>query len=96
MNRTCSTSRLHQNRDQLLIGGHLPTQLLLLRRTTPESGKPQYCGAEREKSFHECFGSCTGSIISRRDAFGIDLAMATHDKALAIAAQAHGLKVLRT
>ena len=34
------------------------------------------------------------SALLWRDAFGTDLAMATHDNALAVAAQAHGLKVL--
>jgi uncharacterized protein len=34
------------------------------------------------------------SALLWQDAFGIDLAMATHDKALAVAAEAHGLKVL--
>jgi uncharacterized protein len=34
------------------------------------------------------------SALLWKDAFGNDLAMATHDKALAVAAQAHGLKVL--
>jgi uncharacterized protein len=34
------------------------------------------------------------SALLWRDAFGTDLAMATHDKALALAAQAHGLKIL--
>ena len=29
-----------------------------------------------------------------KDALGVDPVMATHDKALALAAQAHGLKVL--
>jgi predicted nucleic acid-binding protein len=34
------------------------------------------------------------SAILWKDALGIDPVMATHDKALALAAQAHGLKVL--
>jgi hypothetical protein len=34
------------------------------------------------------------SALMWRDAFGTELTMATHDKALALAAQAHGLKVL--
>jgi predicted nucleic acid-binding protein len=34
------------------------------------------------------------SALLWRDAFGADLRMATHDKALALAAQAHGLKIL--
>jgi uncharacterized protein len=34
------------------------------------------------------------SALMWRDAFGTDLAMATHDKALALAAQAHGLRIL--
>jgi predicted nucleic acid-binding protein len=34
------------------------------------------------------------SALLWRDAFGGDLIMATHDKALALAAQAHGLKIL--
>lgn len=34
------------------------------------------------------------SALLWRDAFGADLTMTTHDKALALAAQAHGLKVL--
>lgn len=34
------------------------------------------------------------SALQWRDAFGTDLALATHDKALALAAQAHGLKIL--
>jgi predicted nucleic acid-binding protein len=34
------------------------------------------------------------SALLWRDAFGADLVMATHDKALALAAQAHGLKVI--
>jgi predicted nucleic acid-binding protein len=36
------------------------------------------------------------SALLWKDAFGVDLAMATHDKALGLAAQAHGLKVLGT
>ena len=36
------------------------------------------------------------SALLWKDAFGIDPAMATHDKALGLAAQAHGLKVLGT
>jgi predicted nucleic acid-binding protein len=34
------------------------------------------------------------SALLWRDAFGEELSMATHDKALALAAQAHGLKTL--
>jgi predicted nucleic acid-binding protein len=34
------------------------------------------------------------SALLWRDAFGADPVMATHDKALALAAQAHGLKVI--
>jgi predicted nucleic acid-binding protein len=34
------------------------------------------------------------SALLWREAFGTDLAMATHDKALVLAAQAHGLKTL--
>jgi predicted nucleic acid-binding protein len=34
------------------------------------------------------------SALLWRDAFGTDLVVATHDKALALAAQAHGLKIL--
>jgi uncharacterized protein len=34
------------------------------------------------------------SALLWRDAVGTDLVMATHDKALAVAAQAHGLKVI--
>jgi predicted nucleic acid-binding protein len=34
------------------------------------------------------------SALLWKDAFGIDPSMATHDKALGLAAQAHGLKVL--
>jgi predicted nucleic acid-binding protein len=34
------------------------------------------------------------SALLWKDALGVDPAMATHDKALALAAQAHGLKVL--
>jgi predicted nucleic acid-binding protein len=34
------------------------------------------------------------SALLWRDTFGTDLVMATHDKALALAAQAHGLKIL--
>jgi predicted nucleic acid-binding protein len=36
------------------------------------------------------------SALLWRDAFGADLAMATHDKALAVAAQAHGIKTMGT
>ena len=36
------------------------------------------------------------SALLWKDALGIDPAMATHDKALGLAAQAHGLKVLGT
>jgi predicted nucleic acid-binding protein len=36
------------------------------------------------------------SALSWKDEFGLDPAMATHDKALGLAAQAHGLKVLGT
>jgi predicted nucleic acid-binding protein len=34
------------------------------------------------------------SALLWRDALGADLTMATHDKALGVAAQAHGLKVM--
>jgi predicted nucleic acid-binding protein len=34
------------------------------------------------------------SALLWRDAFGADLAMATHDKALGVAAQAHGFRVM--
>jgi uncharacterized protein len=36
------------------------------------------------------------SALLWRDAFGVDLALATHDKALAVAAQAHGIKTVGT
>jgi predicted nucleic acid-binding protein len=36
------------------------------------------------------------SALLWKDALGVDPVMATHDKALALAAQAHGLKVLGT
>lgn len=36
------------------------------------------------------------SALLWKDEFGLDPAMATHDKALGLAAQAHGLKVLGT